>query len=66
MTKTKTATIEIYTPYGTSHIALDIRYRGKLLYWFAGHDLTELVGKAHRWVYNSEQKFTGTKTKFIK
>lgn len=63
---TKTATIEIYTPYGGTHKALDIRYRGALLYRFEGHDLIELVGKAHRWIYNSDQKFTGTKTKFIK
>jgi hypothetical protein len=62
MIKTKTATIKIYRAYGTSHMVLDICYRGKLLYRFEGDDPFELISKAHRWIYNSDEGFTGTKT----
>jgi hypothetical protein len=62
MAKTKTASVKIYRAYGTSHKVLDISYRGTLLYRFEGDDLRELVSKAHTWIYNSDQKFTGTKT----
>jgi hypothetical protein len=62
MAKTKTATVKIYRPYGASHKVLDICYRGNLLYRFEGHDLPELVSKAHTWIYNCDHGFTGTKT----
>ena len=58
----KTANIRIYTAYGTSHKVIDIYYRNNLLYRFEGDDLRELVGQAHLWIYNSDHKFTGTKT----
>lgn len=55
----KSATLLTYTPYGTSHTAVDVLYRNRLLTSFEGFDKADLIGKATAWVLN--QGFTGTK-----
>ena len=59
----KTATLTVYTPWGTANsVCVDINYRGKRLYSFAGHkaDTGVMLQKAITWANN--QGFTSTKT----
>ena len=46
--KQKTATFEIYTPYGTSkpNRLLDVRYRGKLLAEVSGQNEASMIAQA--------------------
>lgn len=59
----KTATLSVYTPYGTDlSVIIDILYRGKVLFSFHGHkaQMETMLQKAHIWAMN--QGFTKTKT----
>lgn len=63
----RTATISIYTPWGTSNsTAVDIIYRNRVLHGFAGQktEQGEMIQKAHQWAIN--QGFTNTKTEWSK
>mgnify|MGYP006921415792 CR=1 FL=1 len=46
--KQRTATFQIYTPYGTSRSSrhVDVRYRGKLLAEFSGDNESNLIAYA--------------------
>ena len=48
----KSATLFTYTPYGTSHTAVDVLYRNRLLTSFEGFDESELISKALQWTLN--------------
>lgn len=66
MPKQRTATLEIYAPYGTSSAcAVDVTYRGKRKYSFMGHRSEEqaLVMKARTWSLN--QGFTDVKARYV-
>lgn len=62
----KTAILSVYMPYGTSlAVAIDVMYRGKLLFSFTGHkaDTGEMLQKAHIWAMN--RGFSKTKTSYV-
>ena len=59
----KTATLQIYTPYGTTLArAVDVRYRGRVLHSFLGHnaEVGDMLQKAI--VYCQNRGFANTKT----
>jgi hypothetical protein len=65
MSKQKTATFIIYTPFGTSKPtrALNIEYKRRCLASFGGQDEAELIAKAITWAQN--QGFTKTQMRYI-
>lgn len=64
MLKRKTATLDVYTPWGNpSARSVDVRYRGKLLYNFFGDTELELLNKARIWSVN--QGFTRVRYQYV-
>lgn len=63
--KQKTATFEIYTPYGTSspNRHLDIRYRGKLLAEVSGQNEANMIAQACRFAH--ELGYNKTRIRYI-
>ena len=64
MTKRKTATLDVYAPWGNpSARFVDVRYRGKVLYSFGGSNELELMNQARTWCVN--QGFTRVKYQYV-
>jgi hypothetical protein len=59
--KNKTATLLVYTPWGTSgcNRIVDVLYRNKVLYSFYGDTEQKLIDKARVWALN--RNYTGVK-----
>ena len=62
-TKTKTATLCVYTPWGTTRKMVDVLYRNKVLYYFFGGTEADMLEAAKKWCRN--QGFTNTKINYI-